>query len=122
MRYAQKKQIENTYIVRERDRRRSRELLGVLAVGVPLGLFLWLFTWQNLEVFRLGREATRLQEVKTDLEQTNKRLRLEVERLTALEQVEQKAERLGLQPAEPADIVEVSIKGGRPGSAGEASP
>jgi len=122
MRYAQKKQIENTYIVRERDRRRSRELLGVLAVGVPLGLFLWLFTWQNLEVFRLGREATRLQEVKTDLEQTNKRLRLEVERLTALEQVEQKAERLGLQPAEPADIVEVSIKGGRGGSAREASP
>ena len=113
MRYAQKKQIDNTYIVRERDRRRSRELLGVLAVGVPLGLFLWLFTWQNLEVFRLGREATRLQEVKTDLQQTNKRLRLEVERLTALEEVEQKAERIGLRPAAPERVVEVTVNGGR---------
>jgi hypothetical protein len=113
MRYAQKKQIDNTYIVRERDRRRSRELLGVLAVGVPLGLFLWLFTWQNLEVFRLGREATRLQEVKTDLQQTNKRLRLEVERLTALEEVEEKAERIGLRPAAPERVVEVTVNGGR---------
>lgn len=117
MRYAQKKQIENTYIVRERDRHRSRELLGVLAVGVPLGLFLWLFTWQNLEVFRLGREATRLQEVKTDLQQTNKKLRLEVERLTALEEVEHKATRIGLQTAEPERVVEVTINGGRAGSA-----
>jgi hypothetical protein len=104
MRYAQKKQIENTYIVRERDRRRSRELLGVLAVGVPLGLFLWLFTWQNLEVFRLGREATELQQVKTGLEQTNKKLRLEVERLTALDEVEEKAARIGLDPARVLDV------------------
>jgi hypothetical protein len=110
MRYAQKKQIENTYIVRERDRRRSRELLGVLAVGVPLGLFLWLFTWQNLEVFRLGREATELQQVKTGLEQTNKKLRLEVERLTALDEVEEKAARIGLVPADPARVLDVSIR------------
>lgn len=119
MRYAQKKQIENTYIVRERDRHRSRELLGVLAVGVPLGLFLWLFTWQNLEVFRLGREATRLQEVKSDLEQTNKKLRLEVERLTALDEVEQKAAKIGLQPVEPSRVLEVSIREGRAGLAAE---
>lgn len=109
MRYAQKKQIENTYIVRERDRRRSRELLGVLAVGVPLALFLWLFTWQNLEVFRLGREATRLQAVKTDLEHSNKRLKLEVERLTALDEVEDKAARIGLGPADPAKVIDVSV-------------
>jgi hypothetical protein len=121
MRYAQKKQIENTYIVRERDRRRSRELLGVLAVGVPLGLFLWLFTWQNLEVFRLGREATRLQEVKTDLQQTNKRLRLEVERLTALDEVEQKAARIGLQPVEPSRVVEVTVNGGPAAPAADSS-
>ena len=35
--YAQKKPIENTHIVRERDRRRFRELLAVLALGVPIG-------------------------------------------------------------------------------------
>ena len=110
MRYSQKKQIENTYIVRERDRRRSRELLGVLAVGVPLGLFLWLFTWQNLEVFRLGRDATRLQEVKSDLEQTNKRLNLEIERLTALDEVEEKAADIGLKPADSSRVIDVSVR------------
>lgn len=109
MQYAQKKQIENTYIVRERDRRRSREFLAVLAIGVPLGLFLWLFTWQNLQVITLGRETTRLQEIKLDLEKTNKRLRLEVERLTALDAVEDKASQIGLRPADPAKVLSVSI-------------
>ena len=59
--YTQKKPIDNTHIVRERDRQRIRELLAVLSLGIPIGLFLLLFTWQNLEVIRLGREATRLQ-------------------------------------------------------------
>jgi hypothetical protein len=59
--YTQKKPIDNTHIVRERDRRRNRELLAVLSLGIPIGLFLLLFTWQNLEVIRLGRETTRLQ-------------------------------------------------------------
>jgi hypothetical protein len=59
--YAQKKPIDNVHIVRERDRRRSRELLAVLVLGVPIALFLLLFTWQNLEVIRLGHEATALQ-------------------------------------------------------------
>lgn len=109
MRYAQKKPIENTFIVRERDRRRSRELLGVLAFGIPLGLFLWLFTWQNLEVLRLGREATRLQAVRTDLERTNKKLRLEIERLTALGTVEERAIRIGLGPVDPANVLDVTV-------------
>ena len=59
--YTQKKPIDNTHIVREKDRQRNRELLAVLFLGVPIGLFLLLFTWQNLEVIRLGREANRLQ-------------------------------------------------------------
>jgi hypothetical protein len=109
MQYAQKKPIENTYIVRERDKRRSRELLAVFSLGIPLGLFLWLFTWQNLEVIRLGREATRLKTVREDLEKTNKRLRLERERLTALDNVEAKAATIGLQPIESSRIVAVSI-------------
>ena len=60
--YTQKKPIENTHIVRERDRQRNRELFAVLSLGIPIGLFLLLFTWQNLEVIRLGREAQRFGE------------------------------------------------------------
>ena len=70
--YAQKKTIENSHIVRERDRQRFRELLAVLSLGIPIGLFLLLFTWQNLEVIRLGHEATRLQKSRKELIDFNK--------------------------------------------------
>lgn len=105
--YAQKKTIDNVHIVRERDRRRFRELLAVVSLGVPIGLFLLLFTWQNLEVIRLGREATRLQTVRKQIDEENKRLRVELDRLTALESVQKRATELGLQRTEPSAIVQV---------------
>ncbi|HWS71541.1 MAG TPA: hypothetical protein VN605_05480 [Thermoanaerobaculia bacterium] len=106
--YAQKKPIENIHIVRERDRQRFRELLAVLALGIPIGLFLLLFTWQNLEVIRLGHEATSLQKARKQIEDSNKQLRFELDRLTALDAVEQKAGALGFQPTDPRSIVTVS--------------
>jgi hypothetical protein len=107
--YTQKKSIENTHIVRERDRKRFRELLAVLSLGVPIGLFLLLFTWQNLEVIRLGHDATRLQKQQKDLETANKSLQLELDRLTALDAVEKQATGLGFQPADPKAIVTVQL-------------
>ena len=106
--YTQKKPIDNVHIVRERDRQRFRELLAVFALGLPIGLFLLLFTWQNLEVIRLGHEATRLQQNRKKIEEQNKRLQFELDRLTALESVEQRAVRLGFAPADPKAIVTVS--------------
>jgi cell division protein FtsL len=113
--YAQRKPIENSHIVRERDRERFRELLAVFSLGVPVALFLLLFTWQNLEVIRLGREASRLQRSRTRLEDANKKLRLEQERMTDLDAVDAKARRLGLQRTDASRIVLVN-------SATEASP
>lgn len=103
--YEQKKPIENTYLVRERDRERFRELLAVLMLGIPLGIFLLLFAWQNIEVIRLGREATRLETTRRDLEDSNRKLSLEIERRTALRGVEARAEKLGLRPAGPSERV-----------------
>lgn len=105
--YAQKKTIDNAHIVRERDRRRFRELLAVVCLGVPIGLFLLLFTWQNLEVIRLGREATHLQSVRKQIDEENKRLQVELDRLTALESVQKRATQLGLAKTEPSAIVMV---------------
>jgi hypothetical protein len=105
--YAQKKPIENTHIVRERDRRRSRELWAVLALGVPIGAFLLLFTWQNLEVIRLGHEATGLQKQKQEIENANKALQLELDRRTSLAAVEQRAVNLGFQRTDPRAVVMV---------------
>src|SRR5438045_4266377 len=103
--YTQKKPIENAHIVRERDRRRFRELLAVLGLGVPIGLFLLLFTWQNLQVIRLGHEATSLQKQRKDIEDANKALQLELDRLTALDAVEKKATSLGFEPTDPRSVV-----------------
>ena len=112
--YTQKKSIENVHIVRERDRQRFRELLAVFALGLPVGLFLLLFTWQNLEVIRLGHETTRLQETRKQIEEENKRLQYELDRLTALESVEDRAVRLGFAPADPKSIVMVKGSAGQP--------
>lgn len=105
--YAQKKPIENTHIVRERDRRRSRELWAVLGLGVPICAFLLLFTWQNLEVIRLGHEATGLQKQKQEIENANKALQLELDRRTSLAAVEQRAVTLGFQRTDPRAVVMV---------------
>jgi len=105
--YAQKKSIENSHIVRERDRKRFRELLAVLGLGVPIGLFLLLFTWQNLEVIRLGHEATRLQKKKQEIENANRALQLELDRRTSLGAVEQRATELGFQHTDPRVVVMV---------------
>src|SRR5689334_20684947 len=105
--YTQKRPIENVHIVRERDRRRFRELLAILLLGIPIGAFLLLFTCQNLEVIRLGRAATHLQEQRKQNEDANKSLQLELDRLTALDAVEKKARSLGFEPADPRSVVSV---------------
>jgi len=115
--YTQKKPIENTHIVRERDRQRFRELLAVLSLGIPIGLFLLLFTWQNLEVIRLGREATRLQKNLKDIEAEHKTLQLQLDRMTSFETVEAKAKALGFEPTDPKAIVIVQSAEGRAQSA-----
>src|ERR1700687_2201853 len=105
--YAQKKPIENVHIVRERDRQRSRELLAVLVVGIPIALFLLLFTWQNLEVIRLGHEATALQKQRKEVQNANKSLQFELDRLTSLHSVEQKATAMGFERTDPRVVVMV---------------
>src|SRR6266576_2430528 len=99
--YAQKKSIDNVHIVRERDRQRFRELFAVLALGIPVGLFLLLFTWQNLEVIRLGHAASRLQNQRKQIENENKALQFQLDRLTSLQSVEQKAKSLGFERTDP---------------------
>jgi cell division protein FtsB len=121
MHYTQKKSIENAHIVRERDRRRFRELLAVLSLGIPIGLFLLLFTWQSLEVIRLGREANRLQQQRKQIEDANKALQLQLDRLTSFDAVETKANALGFTPTDPRAIVQVvtpSVSEGAGGAGG----
>ena len=111
--YTQKKPIDNTHIVRERDRQRNRELVAVLSLGVPIGLFLLLFTWQNLEVIRLGREATRLQKDLKTVTAEHKALQAELDRLTSFDAVERKAAMLGFATTDSKSIVIVESTASR---------
>ena len=119
--YTQKKPIDNTHIVRERDRQRNRELFAVLSLGIPIGLFLLLFTWQNLEVIRLGREATRLQKDLKAIEAQHKALQAELDRMTSFDAVEQKAEALGFETTDSKAIVIVDQSAERRAQGAEAS-
>ncbi|HJQ37758.1 MAG TPA: hypothetical protein VKB93_11525 [Thermoanaerobaculia bacterium] len=119
--YTQKKPIENTHIVRERDRQRFRELLAVLFLGVPIGLFLLLFAWQNIEVIRLGREATRLQKTLKDTQAEHKTLQLQLDKMTSFETVETNAKTLGFEATDPKAIVTVQRAEGRGQRAGTPS-
>ena len=122
--YAQKKSIENAHIVRERDRQRFRELFAVLTLGIPIGLFLLLFTWQNLEVIRLGHEATSLQNQRKQIENENKALQLRLDQMTSLHSVEQKAATLGFEKTDPRSVVMVeraSLADGRSPNATSAA-
>ncbi len=111
--YTQKKSIDNTHVVRERDRQRNRELVAVLSFGVPIGLFLLLFTWQNLEVIRLGREATRLQKDLKNVTAEHKALQAELDRMTSFDAVEHKARDLGFQATDAKKIVIVETPANR---------
>ena len=120
--YTQKKAIDNTHIVRERDRQRNRELTAVLFLGAPIGLFLLLFTWQNLEVIRLGREATRLQKDLKQVEAEHKALQAELDRLTSFDAVEQQASTMGFAATDSKAIVIVQSAEGRAQRAEAVAP
>lgn len=75
--YTVRKPVVNAYLVRERDRRRLRELGLVLAAVFPLGVGLLVHTWQRLETLRVGYRIEALERRAHELEQTERQLRLE---------------------------------------------
>ena len=82
---------------------------GVIGAGIYGFCFLLLFTWENLEVIRLGRETTRLRAVQRELEQENKRLRLDLEKMTSLGAVEKRARSLGFVETEEGQVIVARI-------------
>lgn len=89
--YAVRRPVVNTYLVRERDRRRWRELALVLLAGVSLGGGLLGYTWIHLEVVRTGYHIDELERHMVDLTRNERQLRLEASYLANPHQVEQRA-------------------------------
>ncbi len=95
--YTVRRPVENVYLVREPDRRRTRELLALLLSPLPPMAVLFAAIWTNLETFRLGYQIERLQKQKETLVERQRQLEMERARISALSRVENVArERLGL--------------------------
>ncbi len=96
--YAIHRPVENTYLVRERDRRLIRELLSVLAVVLLLGGGLLAYTWVHVEILRTGYRVDGYEKQLHELLEEERRRRLEVSVLTRPGRLEERARReLGLR-------------------------
>ncbi len=98
--YAVGRPVVNAHLVRQRDRRRLRELAWVVAAVVPLGAALLSYTWLQHEMLRVGYRIERLEREKHQLAQVERQLRLEAAYLAQPSRLAQRAaDELGLAPA-----------------------
>ena len=107
--YAITQPPRNRHLVRERDRRRLRELARLGAAILVVGLALLGYTWLHLELlasgYRIQAHEQRLQE----LRRRERHLRLEEAYLASPQRVEGRATReLGMRPPELRQLVFVS--------------
>jgi cell division protein FtsL len=113
--YAVRRPVENVYLVREPDRRRTRELLALLLSALPPMVVLFAAIWANLETFRLGYQIERLQKQRESLVEKQRQLETERARVSALARVEEVArERLGLVTPRREQVV--FVRDGAPGT------
>ena len=104
--YAFTRPVLNTYLTRERDRRRRRELGWVLLLVLPVGLCGLVYVWLHYQTLAVGYSIPALeQELETQLE-IERSLSLEAAALAAPEAIEKRAiEELGMVVPETSRIV-----------------
>jgi len=108
MAYAVRRPVENAYLVRERDRRRTREFAALALAAIPFLLVLLAAIGAHLETVRLGYQLARVARQKESLLERNRRLRMDRAEATALARVDALARaRLGLVPPAPDQILRV---------------
>lgn len=104
--YAVRRPVENDFLVRERDRRRVRELVRVLLLVVPLGAALLAYTWIHLERLDTAYEIHELERELHDLQRTERQLRLDAAYLSSPRRVERLAvEELEMAPPQPGQVI-----------------
>ena len=122
--YTVHRPVANEYLVRERDRRRLRELARVALILAPAALALSAFTWVHLEVLDAGYRIEELEHTLHSLERRESRLRLESSYLASPDLIERRAtEDLGMRPPELRQLVFLEPPAGSgPASARGAAP
>ena len=119
MAYAVRRPVENLYLVRERDRQRTRELVVLALAAVPPAVVLFLAIWANLETVRLGYQLAGVSKNREALLERKQRLEMDRAQAAALARVELIARgTLGMVPPTLDQVILV-----RDGAlAGPASP
>lgn len=104
--YVIRRPVANEYLVRERDRRRLKELALVALLVLPLALGLLTDIWIHLEVIHTGYRLNELERTLDELEQRERRLRLEASYLSSPQRIESRAiEELGMTMPRPEQLV-----------------
>ncbi len=104
--YAVRKPVLNAYLVRQRDRRRLRELLQVLAVVLALGGCLLGYVRLHIELLKTGYRVEELEGRLREAARRERFLMLDVKYLERPELVEKRAtEELGMQLPDPQRMV-----------------
>lgn len=99
IRYGVHQPVANSYLVRERDRRRLRELAMVVLALLPLAAAVLAYTWMHVEVLRIGYRIGETERRLHRLQQDERHLRLEASYLARPERIEARArEELGMVP------------------------
>lgn len=88
MAYAVRRPVENLYLVRERDRLRTRELVVLALAAVPPAVVLFLAIWANLETVRLGYQIAGVSKNREALLERKHKLEMERAQAAALARVE----------------------------------
>ncbi|MEE8522794.1 MAG: hypothetical protein V3T72_02595 [Thermoanaerobaculia bacterium] len=96
--YVVRRTVENTYLVRQRDRRRRRELLGVVVAVVLVGGGLLAYTSIHIEILRSGYRVDVLERQLRGLEQTERERQLAIAQSTSPERIEARAIEAGMRP------------------------
>ena len=86
--YALRRPVENVYLVRERDRRRTRELLALVLAALPPMAVLFAAIWANVETVRLGYQIERLVKQRDQLAERQRQLEMERAQVSSLARVE----------------------------------
>ncbi len=106
MAYAVRRPVENVYLIRERDRKRTREFAALVLAAVPPMLVLFAAIWANLETVRLGYQLAKVAGQKEALLERNRQLRMEQAQAASLVRVDEIArKKLGLVAPEPGQIL-----------------
>ena len=99
--YVVQQEVDNSYLVRQRDRRRRRELAAVFLALVPVASGMLGYVWLNLGLVHIGYEVDRLERILRAEEQRERELWVESAYLSSPERIQvEAAQRLGMIPAD----------------------